>query len=182
MMEKRHMNDLESTTLIALLQTLTSSMETMKEMQRTANATIALLVAQMIELRTEIAQHESENLVTRAWRTEVDIKALEAKDAEYAAELKKVSEAQSGVQTQLETIKGGRGQTKDLVKTIVADALHQDKIDIRGIKIPSRLIPYILLAVVVIIILLIFLMPDVIANLLYNLSNLIAPRGVTSTP
>ena len=170
---KRNLTDLESSVLISLIQTLNSNVESQKDLQRSGNATLALLVTQIIELRGEISARESETLVTRAWRTDVEIKALEAKDLEYAAELKKVHEAQAGVQTQLEVIKTGRGQTEEKIRTKVIEALAADKIDIKGIKIPSRFVPYFLIFFVVVIALLILFDPQAIAGLLSGLASLI---------
>jgi len=166
----KRQNTFESTLLIQLLQSLSSNMETLKGLQQSSNSTLALIVEHMIHLRQEISERESETLVTRAWRTEMEIKSLEAKDSEYAAEMKKVHEAQEGVKAQLESIRSGRGQTQEKIKTAIEDAMSKDKIDIRGIKIPSRLLPYILLAIIALIVLLTILMPDAVAQILYNVS------------
>jgi len=164
------MGNFESSVLIQLIQTLNGNIEIMKEAQRSTNSTLALAVEQLINLRNEINERERDTLVARTFRTSVEIQALEAKDAEYAIEMEKVRNAQEQVQAQLEAIKTSRGGTQEKIRTIVDDALKVDKIDIKGIKIPSRFVPYLLIAVVIILALLILFSPNSIADILSGLA------------
>jgi hypothetical protein len=103
----------------------------------------------------------------------MDIQGLEAKDKEYQQEIDKIRKAQESVQTALDLIKTGRGQTQERMKAIVAEAIQQDKVDIRGVKISSKQFTYVLIALVLLLALLILMLPDTISQILIRLAGMI---------
>lgn len=161
--------------LIQLMGSINSGVETMKALLQTTNTTNGLIIEQLLSIRQELKVWQKDTLETRALRSDIDIKSLEAKDKEYEAELKKIQDAQSEVKTALETMKNGRGQTQEKITAIVKDAISADKVDIRGVKISSRQFTYVLIGLVVLLALAIIFLPEAVSQILIRIAGAVTP-------
>src|SRR5688500_20244939 len=91
--------------LIQLMGSINAGIGDLKGLMQTINSTMTLVIDQQIAMRQEWKQFQQDTLETRTLRSNIDIQTLEAKDREYEAELKKIQDAQQGVQAALENIK-----------------------------------------------------------------------------
>jgi hypothetical protein len=64
------------------------------------------------------------------------------------------------------------------VEKVVDSTMNADKIDIRGIKVPSKFLPWIIVSVFALLVLMLFIFPDAIAQILLRLAGAIG----TGTP
>ena len=163
--------------LIQLMGSINSGIETLKGLMQTSNSTSGLVIEQLLTIRGELKQWQKDTLETRALRSDIDIQTLEAKDREYEAELKKIQDAQQGVQTALENIKNGRGQTQEKMKAVALDAISADKVDIRGIKLSSKQFTYVLIGAIILLAMTIIFLPDAVAQILLRMAG-----AISSTP
>lgn len=67
-------------------------------------------------------------------------------------------------------------QEKMEIGKVVDTALKADRIDIRGIKVPSKFLPWLIVGIFILLILMLFVFPDTIAQILLRLA------GVMGTP
>lgn len=167
--------------LIQLLGRMNTTLDAIMGLQQSSNATLSLLIEQTISMRGELKTAQKETLETRAFRSDVDIQSLEAKDREYAIEMQKIRDAQEDVRAALETMKSGRGQTQEKMKAIAiattTEVISADKIDIRGIKVSSKQFTYILIGLALLLAMLIIFLPDSIAEILTRLAGMIGNGG-----
>jgi predicted RNase H-like nuclease (RuvC/YqgF family) len=56
---------------------------------------------------------------------------------------------------------------------VVDTAMKADKIDIRGIKVPSRFVPWMIVGVFLLLVLMLFVFPDVIAQILLRMAGVV---------
>lgn len=159
--------------LIQLLERINTGIESIKGSQQSNNSTNALIIEQLIGIRTELKEWMTENLEMRTWRNDLEIQALESKDNEYAIEIEKITKAQADIHAAMEALRSGRGHTQEKMKAIVEDALSKDKVDIRGVKVSSRQFNYLLIGVIILLALLIVVLPDSVAQILMRLAGMI---------
>lgn len=162
------------TVLIQLMGSINAGITDLKGLMQTTNSTNGLVIEQLLAMRQELKKHEQDTLETRALRSDIDIKTLEAKDKEYEAELVKIKKAQDDAKAALELMKSGRGQTQEKMTAIALDVVSKDKVDIRGVKISSRQFTYILIGLVVLIALAIIFLPEAVSQILIRLAGAVS--------
>lgn len=162
--------------LIQLMGSVSSGISELRGLLQTINSTMALVVDQLITTRQEWKQFQKDTLETRALRSDIDIKALEAKDKEYELELQRILKGQESVKLALEDYNKGRGQTEEKMKAIVKGEISADKVDIRGVKVSSRQFTYMLIALAVLIALAIIFLPEAVSQILIRLAGAV-PNG-----
>ena len=166
--------------LIQLIGSMNAGIEAVKGLIQTTNSTNGLIVEQILSIRGELKKWQQDTLETRALRSDIDIKSLEAKDKEYELEMQKTRKAQEDLRTALETMKSGRGQTQEkmtaIATNVAQDVVSKDKVDIRGVKVSSRQFTYILIALGVLIALAIIFLPEAVSQILIRLAGAV-PNG-----
>ena len=158
--------------LIQLLERQSASIESVKGLQQSQNATLSMIIEQLIGVRGDLTEWMNETKETRSLRTGLDIQALESKDAEYKLEMEKISKAQTDIHTALEALKSGKGYTGKM-KAIAAEEVSKDKIDIRGVKISSRQFTYVLIGAILLLAMVIVLQPQAVSEILMRLAGMI---------
>jgi len=167
----------ELAVLIQLMGSINSGIIELKGLMQTINSTNGLIIEQIIKMNGDLKKHEQDTLETRALRSDIDIKTLEAKDKEYELELGKIRKAQEDARTALEAMKSGRGHTEEKMQAIVKREISADKVDIRGVKLSSRQFTYVLIGVIILLAMTIIFLPDAVAQILLRMAG-----AISSTP
>lgn len=167
--------------LIQLLSRLESSIEGMKGLQQSTNATLATMVEQLIDLRNELNEYEVEAAASRLFRTETEIKQLEAVDKQYLTEIMKLQDAQKLTRETLEDMrtKGTNINTSQKIKAAIEKYKTENPpapIDLKGFRFSEKAWRNLLIAVVAIVLLWVMIDPASFSGLLMRLAEWL--RGV----
>lgn len=143
----------------------------------TAAKVLVIVDDSLEEFREEVREFKRQmretdaNVQKRILDTKESINLLASQLIEYRLE-RNTSELEKA-QKDLEIAKRRATLTTSEIKAverIVTKAVDDDKVDIRGIKIPSRLLPWLIVGVFTLLVLMLFVFPDTIAQILLRLA------------